>query len=69
VRAGCAAKQPPGYLFPLLSSLPAMTDPNVLVGGATDDDAAVCKLRDDLALVLTIDCLPARLSVSDRHLF
>src|SRR5437660_962945 len=29
-RAGCAAKQPPGYLFPLLKSLPAITDPNVL---------------------------------------
>jgi selenide,water dikinase len=54
-RAGCAAKQPPGYLFPLLSSLPAITDPNVLVGSATADDAAVYKLNDDLALVLTTD--------------
>src|SRR5579863_2654652 len=54
-RAGCAAKQPPGYLFPLLSSLPAITDPNVLVGNATADDAAVYRLSDDLALVLTTD--------------
>src|SRR5262249_45806622 len=54
-RAGCAAKQPPGYLFPLLGTLPAITDPNVLVGQATADDAAVYRLTDDLALVLTTD--------------
>jgi len=49
-RAGCAAKHPPGYLFPLLGSLPKITDPNVLVGSATADDAAVYRLTDDLAL-------------------
>src|SRR5947209_184156 len=54
-RAGCAAKQPPGYLLPLLSQLPMITDPNVLVGSATADDAAIYKLSDDLALVLTTD--------------
>jgi selenide,water dikinase len=54
-RAGCAAKQPPGYLLPLLASLPKITDPNVLVGSSTADDAAVYKLSDDLALVLTTD--------------
>jgi selenide,water dikinase len=54
-RAGCAAKQPPGYLLSLLSSLPAITDPNVLVGSATSDDAAIYRLNDDLALVLTTD--------------
>src|SRR6516162_8373164 len=54
-RAGCAAKQPPGYLFPLLKTLPPLTDPNVLVGSATADDAAVYKLSDELALVLTTD--------------
>ncbi|MCC7422714.1 MAG: selenide, water dikinase SelD [Planctomycetaceae bacterium] len=54
-RAGCAAKQPPGYLLSLLGSLPKITDPNVLVGNATADDAAVYKLSDDLALVLTTD--------------
>jgi selenide,water dikinase len=54
-RAGCAAKQPPGYLFPLLGRLPPITDPNVLVGSATADDAAVYKLNDDVALVLTTD--------------
>jgi selenide,water dikinase len=54
-RAGCAAKQPPGYLLPLLGLLPQIRDPNVLVGSATSDDAAVYKLSDDLALVLTTD--------------
>ncbi len=54
-RAGCAAKQPPDYLLSLLPSLPAITDPNVLVGCATADDAAVYRLSDELALVLTTD--------------
>jgi selenide,water dikinase len=54
-RAGCAAKQPPGYLLSLLGSLPPITDPNVLVGSATADDAAVYKLSEDLALVFTTD--------------
>jgi selenide, water dikinase len=54
-RAGCAAKHPPGYLFPLLGTLPVITDPNVLIGSATADDAAVYRLSDDLALVLTTD--------------
>jgi len=54
-RAGCAAKQPPGYLLPLLGMLPPILDPNVLVGTSTADDAGVYKLSDDLALVLTTD--------------
>ena len=54
-RAGCAAKQPPGYLLPLLGHIPAFKDPNVLVGSATADDAAVYKLSDELALVVTTD--------------
>jgi selenide, water dikinase len=54
-RAGCAAKHPPGYLFPLLAGLPKVTDPNVLVGSATADDAAVYRLDDERALVLTTD--------------
>jgi selenide,water dikinase len=54
-RAGCAAKQPPGYLLPLLGRLPTVTDPNVLVGSSTADDAAVYRLTDETALVLTTD--------------
>ena len=54
-RAGCAAKQPPGYLFGLLGKLPLPTDPNVLVGSSTADDAAVYRLDSERALVLTTD--------------
>jgi selenide,water dikinase len=54
-RAGCAAKHPPGFLLPLLGMLPPVTDPKVLVGSSTADDAAVYKLNDELALVLTTD--------------
>src|SRR5215216_7057981 len=54
-RAGCAAKHPPGFLLPLLGMLPPVTDPKVLVGSSTADDAAVYKLSDELALVLTTD--------------
>jgi selenide,water dikinase len=56
-RAGCAAKLPPGFLFPLLERLPPVTDPNVLVGSRTADDAAVVLLpgAPETALVLTTD--------------
>ncbi len=54
-RAGCAAKQPPDYLLSLLAGLPPIDDPNVLVGHATSDDAAVYRMSDDLALILTTD--------------
>ncbi|HMY15127.1 MAG TPA: selenide, water dikinase SelD, partial [Polyangium sp.] len=54
-RAGCAAKQPPGYLFPLLQRLPPLADPNVMIGANTADDAAVYRLSADTALVLTTD--------------
>jgi selenide,water dikinase len=54
-RAGCAAKHPPGYLLPLLQGLPAVTDPRVLVGSNTADDAAVIRFHEDRALVFTTD--------------
>ena len=54
-RAGCAAKHPPGYLLPLLAGLPKVDDPRVLVGATTADDAAVIRLDDQRALVLTTD--------------
>jgi selenium donor protein len=54
-RAGCAAKQAPDYLLSILAGLPPVNDPNVLVGHATADDAAVYRLSDDLALILTTD--------------
>jgi len=39
----------------VLGHLPLVTDPNALVGAATADDAAVYRLRDDLAIVATVD--------------
>jgi selenide, water dikinase len=54
-RAGCAAKQPQDYLFSILAGLPPIVDPNVIVGHATADDAAVYRLSEDLALILTTD--------------
>ena len=54
-RAGCAAKQPPDYLLSLLAGLPPIVDPNVMIGHATADDAAVYRLNDDFALILTTD--------------
>ena len=39
----------------LLEALPRPTDPNVLVGYGTADDAGVYRLRDDLAIVQTVD--------------
>jgi len=42
----------------VLQQLPEMTHPNLLVGTKTSDDAAVYKLSDDLAVVLTVDFFP-----------
>jgi len=39
----------------VLGGLPIPLDPNVLVGFATSDDAAVYKLTDELAIALTVD--------------
>ena len=39
----------------MLRRLPRQTDPNVLVGFDTNDDAGVYRLTDDLALVQTVD--------------
>jgi selenide,water dikinase len=53
--AGCACKVPAALLAPLVQALPQPTDPNVLVGTQTSDDAGVYRLRDDLAIVQTAD--------------
>jgi selenide,water dikinase len=53
--AGCGCKLPAAAIGPLLEALPAELDPNVLVGFDTADDAGVYRLRDDLALVHTVD--------------
>jgi selenide,water dikinase len=41
-----------------LRNLPRVTDPNVLVGTETHDDAGVYQLTEDLAIVQTLDFFP-----------
>jgi selenide,water dikinase len=47
--------------------LPPVTDPNLLVGTNTADDAGVYKLNDELAIVYTIDILTP--AVNDAYTF
>jgi selenide,water dikinase len=42
----------------VLRHLPDFSDPNLLVGVATGDDAAVYRLNDDTAVILTVDFFP-----------
>jgi selenide,water dikinase len=56
--AGCAAKISQADLHTALSKLPVATDPRVLIGHETSDDAAVIRLSDDVALVETVDIFP-----------
>jgi selenide,water dikinase len=53
--AGCGCKLPAASIGRLLADLPRSADPNVLVGFDTADDAGVYKVRDDLAIVQTVD--------------
>jgi selenide,water dikinase len=53
--AGCAAKLNPAILESVLRKLPRQTNPNVLVGFETNDDAGVYLVNDNLALVQTVD--------------
>ncbi len=53
--AGCAAKLNPATLDAILRKLPKQTDPNVLVGFDTNDDAGIYLLGEGLALVQTVD--------------
>lgn len=52
---GCACKMKPQVLEKILADLPVPIDPNILVGSDNSDDAAVMKLSDELAAVLTVD--------------
>jgi len=45
----------PGDLSRALAALPVISDPRLLVGRETFDDAGVYRLSDDLALVQTVD--------------
>lgn len=54
--AGCGCKLAPGLLTQALAQLPALLpDANILVGHDRMDDAAVYRVRDDLAVVATVD--------------
>jgi selenide, water dikinase len=53
--AGCAAKLNPATLDAVLRKLPRQSDPNVLVGFDTNDDAGIYKISETLALVQTVD--------------
>lgn len=56
--AGCGAKVGAGVLAKLLSDLPTLHDDNLLVGFDKSDDAAVYRIKDDLAIVQTLDFFP-----------
>ena len=51
----------------MLSNLPKVVDPNVLVGTETHDDAGVYRLTDEIALVQTIDFFPPVVNDSYRY--
>lgn len=52
---GCACKIQPAMLEDILRKLPVLRDENVLVGTDTSDDAAVYRLNDEQAVVVTTD--------------
>lgn len=52
---GCACKLRPQALERVLRSLPPVTDPAVLVGTETSDDAAVYRIDEKLGIVQTVD--------------
>lgn len=52
---GCACKMQPSDLESILKKLPITTDPNVLVGNTSGDDAAVYLVNPELAIVQTLD--------------
>src|SRR5256714_14669437 len=65
--AGCGAKLNPATLDAVLRKLPRQSDPNVLVGFDTNDDAGIYLVAEGLALVQTVDFFTP--IVDDPHLF
>ncbi|MEZ4599395.1 MAG: selenide, water dikinase SelD [Syntrophotaleaceae bacterium] len=57
-QGGCSAKLPPHILFDAIGRLSANTDPNLLVGIGTGDDAGVYRLTDEIAIIETTDFFP-----------
>lgn len=56
--AGCGAKVGAGTLSRLLKDMPTGSDPNLLVGFDTSDDACVYRIDDHTAIVQTLDFFP-----------
>ena len=42
----------------MVQGLPSFSDPNLLIGAEKFSDAGVYRLRDDLAIVQTVDFFP-----------
>src|SRR5260370_7715962 len=64
---GWAKKATPATLDAVLRKLPRQTDPNVLVGFDTNDDAGIYKINEEMALVQTVDFFTP--IVDDPYLF
>lgn len=64
---GCGAKMASEELAGILKLMPRLEDPDLLVGFEASDDAAVYRLREDLAIVQTVDFFPPM--VEDWELF
>lgn len=58
---------PPQGIAQVLRDLPKVTDPRLLVGTETHDDAGVYQLTEDLAIVQTIDFFPP--VVNDAYVY
>ena len=66
-KAGCASKIGQADLKRILSKLPEVTNPAVLVGTAAGDDAAVYRLDGRFSLVQTVDVFSP--NVDDAYMF
>ncbi|MHC4367143.1 MAG: selenide, water dikinase SelD, partial [Planctomycetota bacterium] len=66
-KAGCASKIDQAFLKEVLSDLPAVDDPRVLVGMPAGDDAGVYDIGGGKALVQTVDVFTP--SVDDPYMF
>jgi selenide,water dikinase len=65
--AGCASKIPAAELAGILARLPEVSDPRLLVGLGTADDAGVFQVSPELCLVQTVDVFAP--CVDDPYLF
>jgi len=55
---GCACKIRPQLLEKILRGIPGKSNPAILVGHETSDDAAVYLINEDTAIVQTVDFIP-----------